>query len=314
KPLLLFLIINQLIVISGPTASGKTSLSVELAKHFNTCVLSADSRQFYQEISIGTAKPTKEEMDGVPHYFIDSHKLKDEVTAAQFEREALELLEQLFQLHNVIILTGGSGMFVDALCNGLDDIPTSKELRNELQNDVDQGKLESLLEELKLKDPVYFEQVDRKNPVRVIRAIEVIRLTDLSYSELRKSAPKERPFTVKRFVIEHDREFLYDRINRRVDIMLEAGLLEEVKSVIEFRHLSSMNTVGYKELFNYLDGDCSLEDAIELIKQNSRRYAKRQITWLKRNTDAQWVPYSATEKMVEQIMNHLKTDQSWNDS
>jgi tRNA dimethylallyltransferase len=303
---LLFLTIKQLIVISGPTASGKTSLSVELAKHFNTCVLSADSRQFYKEISIGTAKPTPEEMDGVPHYFIDSHYLKDEVTAAQFEREGLKLLEELFEEHQRVILTGGSGMFVDALCNGLDNIPTSRQLREELQLEVDQGNLSSLLEELKEKDPVYFEQVDRQNPVRVIRAVEVIRLTGKAYSELRKSAPKKRPFFVYRYVIDHDREFLYERINKRVDLMMEAGLLEEVKSVIQYRHLSSMNTVGYKELFNYLDGNCSLDEAIEMIKQNTRRYAKRQLTWLRRNPEAQWIPFSSTSEMTEQIIDHLQ--------
>lgn len=306
--------IKQLIVISGPTASGKTSLSVDLAKHFNTCVLSADSRQFYKELSIGTAKPTPEEMDGVPHYFIDSHNLSDEVTAAQFEREGLQLLNNLFQEHQVIILTGGSGMFVDALCNGLDNIPTSRQLRDELQQEVDNGNLSALLEELKDKDPIYFEQVDRKNPVRVIRAVEVIRLTGKPYSELRKAAPQKRPFEVQRFVIDHEREALYKRINLRVDLMMEAGLLEEVKSVIEYRHLSSMNTVGYKELFNFLDGNCSLEEAIEMIKQNTRRYAKRQLTWLRRNPDAQWIPFSSTEKMMEQIIEHLKNTQSWNDS
>lgn len=305
---MLFLTIKQLIVISGPTASGKTSLSVELAKHFKSCVLSADSRQFYKEVSIGTAKPTPEEMEGIPHYFIDSHQLSDEVSAAQFEREAMELLEELFLKHERIVLTGGSGMFVDALCNGLDNIPTSKELRNELQGEVDQGNLELLLEELKAKDPIYFEQVDQKNPVRVTRAVEVIRLTGLPYSQLRKSAPKKRPFDIQRFVIEHDREFLYDRINRRVDIMMDEGLLEEVKSVLKFRHLSSMNTVGYKELFDYLDGNCSLDKAIEMIKQNSRRYAKRQTTWLKRNPEAQCIPYTTTENMVGQIIDYLKNN------
>ncbi|MCJ8289462.1 MAG: tRNA (adenosine(37)-N6)-dimethylallyltransferase MiaA [Flavobacteriales bacterium] len=298
--------IKQLIVISGPTASGKTSLSVALAKHFNSCVLSADSRQFYKEVSIGTAKPTIEEMEGIPHYFIDSHQLTDEVSAAQFEREALQTLEELFQKHETIILTGGSGMFVDALCDGLDKIPTSKEIRDELQEQVDQGNLESLLEELKEKDPIYFEQVDQKNPVRITRAVEVIRLTGRPYSELRKSKPKKRPFTVQRFVIEHDREFLYERINRRVDIMMEAGLLEEVKSVIPLRHLSSMSTVGYRELFNYLDGNYSLDEAVNMIKQNSRRYAKRQITWLKRNPSANWIPFSTTEQMTEEIIDLIK--------
>ncbi|NQZ35461.1 MAG: tRNA (adenosine(37)-N6)-dimethylallyltransferase MiaA [Crocinitomicaceae bacterium] len=297
---------KQLIVISGPTASGKTSLSVALAKHFNSCVLSADSRQFYKEVSIGTAKPTIEEMEGIPHYFIDSHQLTDEVSAAQFEREALQTLEELFQKHETIILTGGSGMFVDALCDGLDKIPTSKEIRDELQEQVDQGNLESLLEELKEKDPIYFEQVDQKNPVRITRAVEVIRLTGRPYSELRKSKPKKRPFTVQRFVIEHDREFLYERINRRVDIMMEAGLLEEVKSVIPLRHLSSMSTVGYRELFNYLDGNYSLDEAVNMIKQNSRRYAKRQITWLKRNPSANWIPFSTTEQMTEEIIDLIK--------
>ncbi|MFK7786521.1 MAG: tRNA (adenosine(37)-N6)-dimethylallyltransferase MiaA [Crocinitomicaceae bacterium] len=306
--------IKQLIVISGPTASGKTSLSVELAKHFNTCVLSADSRQFYKEVSIGTAKPSQEEMDGITHYFIGSHHLTDEVTAAQFEREGLQLLDDLFQKHQVIILTGGSGMFVDALCNGLDDIPTSRALREELQQEVDKGNLESLLEELKAKDPIYFKQVDQKNPVRVIRAVEVIRLTDKPYSELRKAAPKKRPFKVQRFVIDHERESLYNRINLRVDLMMEAGLLDEVKSVISYRHLSSMNTVGYKELFSYLDGNCSLEAAVDMIKQNSRRYAKRQLTWLRRNPDAQWIPFLSTSKMTEQIIEHLRNTQSWNDS
>lgn len=294
--------IKQLIVISGPTASGKTALSVALAQHFESCVLSADSRQFYKEISIGTAKPSLEEMQGISHYFIDSHQLQEEVSAAQFEQEALQTLAELFQQHDTIILTGGSGMFVDALCDGLDKIPTSREIRDALQKQLDNGELESLLAELKEKDPVYFEQVDQKNPVRVMRAIEVIRLTGLPYSDLRKANPKKRPFDVKRFVIEHDREFLYDRINRRVDIMMEAGLLEEVKSVLEFRKLSSMNTVGYKELFDYLDGNSSLEEAIAMIKQNSRRYAKRQITWLKRNPEAHWIPFTTTQQMTKEII------------
>lgn len=306
--------IKQLIVISGPTASGKTALSVALAQHFNTCVLSADSRQFYKEVAIGTAKPTVEEMQGIPHFFIDSHLLTDEVTAAQFEREAMSVLEEQFQQHDVIILTGGSGMFVDALCHGLDDIPTSRDLRNALQEQVDAGGLDQLLEELKEKDPTYFKQVDRKNPVRVIRAIEVMRLTNRPYSELRTSQEKKRPFHVHRFVIEHDREFLYDRINRRVDLMMEAGLLEEVKSVLPYRELSSMNTVGYKELFQYLDGKCTLQEAIDQIKQNSRRYAKRQITWLKRNPEAQWIPFSSAEEMKQLIIDQLKKEKTWNDS
>ncbi len=253
-------------------------------------------------------------MQGIPHFFIDSHQLTDEVTAAQFEREAMSVLEEQFKQHDVVILTGGSGMFVDALCHGLDDIPTSRELRDTLQELVDAGGLDQLLDELKEKDPVYFEQVDRKNPVRVVRAIEVMRLTNRPYSELRTSQDKKRPFNVQRFVIEHDREFLYDRINRRVDLMMEAGLLEEVKSVLPYRQLSSMNTVGYKELFHYLDGACSLQEAVDQIKQNSRRYAKRQITWLKRNPEAQWIPFTTVDEMKTKIIDQLKKEKTWNDS
>lgn len=299
--------IKQLIVISGPTASGKTALSVALAKQLKTCILSADSRQFYKEISIGTAKPTKEEMDGIPHYFIDSHYLSDEVTAAQFEEEGLNILQKLFLTHDYVILTGGSGMFVDALCDGLDPIPTSKELRAQLQQAVNDGKLEVLLSELKEKDPTYYQQVDQQNPVRVIRAIEVIRLTGTPYSTLRKGNPKERPFNVQRFVIEHEREILYDRINRRVENMMATGLLQEVESVIQYRGLSSMNTVGYLELFDYLDKKISLDEAVVLIKQNTRRYAKRQVTWLKRHQEAHWIPYGTIENMITDIRSKLIT-------
>jgi tRNA dimethylallyltransferase len=297
--------IKHLVVISGPTASGKTALSVALAKRLKTCVLSADSRQFYREISIGTAKPSKEEMDGIPHYFIDSHSLEDEVTAAQFEREGLSLLEHLFDEHDTVILTGGSGMFVDALCDGLDEIPTSKSVRDTLQASIDEGKLDELLIELEEKDPLYYEQVDRKNPVRVMRAVEVIRITGKAYSSLRKASPQKRPFQVHRFVIEHERTFLYERINQRVITMMKNGLLEEVKSVQHLRGLSSLNTVGYSELFDHFDGKTTLEEAVSLIQQNSRRYAKRQITWLKRNPEAHWIPFSTTEEMLQQIEGKL---------
>ncbi len=297
--------IKHIIVISGPTASGKTALSVALAQHLKTCILSSDSRQFYREISIGTAKPSAEEMDGIPHYFIDSHSLADEVTAAQFEREGLLLLDELFRQYDVVILTGGSGMFVDALCDGLDEIPTSKSLRNELQTLVENGKLDELLVELKEHDPVYYNQVDRKNPVRIVRAIEVIRLTGKPYSTLRTASPKKRPFHVHRFVIEHERTKLYDRINQRVHLMMENGLLEEVKSIQHLRGLSSMNTVGYSELFDFLDGKTTLDEAISLIQQNSRRYAKRQLTWLKRNPDAYWIPFTTTDGMLQQIVEKL---------
>lgn len=301
--------IKHLIVISGPTASGKTSLSVELAKELNTVILSADSRQFYREISIGTAKPTKVEMDGVPHFFIDSHNLKDEVTAADFEREGLRKLEELFSEHDFVVLVGGSGMFIDALCLGLDDIPTSMEVRKELMDLHENSGLGPLLDELREKDPDYFEQVDRQNPARVIRAVEVIRITGKPYSVQRKASPKERPFQIHRFVIQHDRALLYERINRRVDIMIEEGLIEEAKSVHHLHHLTSLRTVGYQELFAYFDGHYPLETAIEKIKQNSRRYAKRQTTWFKRHPESVWIDYKENNLMIKEIKDYLKQKQ-----
>ncbi|MEJ6616835.1 MAG: tRNA (adenosine(37)-N6)-dimethylallyltransferase MiaA [Crocinitomicaceae bacterium] len=300
--------IKYLIVIEGPTASGKTGLSIELAKRFNTCVFSADSRQFYKEISIGTAKPSSEEQAGIPHFFIDSHTLSDEVTAAQYEIEALELLDKEFQTKDAIILTGGSGMFIDALCIGLDPIPSSPELRKKVNDEFLSLGLEPLLEELKSKDPVYFELVDKHNPMRIIRAIEVIRLTNKTFTEFRVASPKQRPFEVHRFVINHPREKLYNRINLRVDEMMESGLLDEVKSVVQFRSLASLNTVGYKELFYYIDGNCTIETAVDKIKQNTRNYAKRQLTWFKKHPNTIWIDYTDVNEMAELIQNKFNSN------
>lgn len=296
---------KQLIVIEGPTASGKTGVSVELALRLKTIILSADSRQFYKEVSIGTAKPSIEEQKGIQHFFIDSHLLKDEVSSAQFEKEALEVLDKEFNNHDTIILTGGSGMFIDALCVGLDKIPSSKAMREEIQLEFDTSGLEILLKELKDKDPEYYAQVDKKNPMRIIRAIEAIRLSNEKYSDLRKKKPTPRPFEVKRFVLNHTREILYDRINQRVDQMIEDGLIAEAQNVQHLRTLSSLNTVGYKELFSYFDGEISMNRAIELIKQNSRRYAKRQITWFKRHEESKWIDYSSLEEVVSTIENSI---------
>lgn len=295
--------IKQLIVIGGPTASGKTGLAVELARHFSTVVLSADSRQFYKELSIGTAKPTTEEMKGVTHFFIDSHSIHNELTAASYAAEAEQLLTEQFKDHNTIILVGGSGMFIDALCKGLDDIPASKELRDQINIEYEQNGLEPLLEELRRIDPVYYSQVDKKNPVRIIRAIEAIRLSEIPFSELRKGEKKELPYSLKKFVIDHTREQLYERIDRRVDLMMEVGLLEEVRPLLQFRELTALKTVGYSELFDHLEGKTSLEEAIERIKQNSRRYAKRQLTWFRKDPDIQWIPFNTTEKMKADVLN-----------
>lgn len=279
-----------------------------MAKHFSTVILSADSRQFYKELSIGTAKPSQEEQQGIHHYFIDSHSITDEVTAAEYANEATTILEKEFKIHDIIIMVGGSGMFIDAVCNGLDDIPSDRILRDELNVLVEQKGLEPLLLELKAKDPEYFERVDRQNPVRVIRAIEAIRLSGKSFTELRKATKKEHPFAIRRFVINHPREQLYERINLRVDNMMEAGLLAEVKSVVDFKHLSSLKTVGYTELFSFLNGERTLDEAVELIKQNSRRYAKRQLTWFRKHEDAIWIQFDSTENMKKTVLKELTID------
>ncbi len=295
---------RELIVIEGPTASGKTSLAIALAKKINTVILSADSRQFYKEVIIGTAKPNLDEQDGIKHYFIDSHSLIDEVSSARYAEEALDILEKEFQDHETIIMVGGSGMFIDAVCIGLDPIPKSDELKEIINQEFKDFGLDPLLNELKLKDIDYYNEVDKNNPLRVIRAIEVIRLTGKSYSSQRLNKPIPPNFNVKRFVINHSRDILYDRINHRVDLMIANGLIDEVKSVQHLRHLQSLNTVGYSEIFQFLDNEISLDRAIELIKQNSRRYAKRQLTWFRRHSDAIWLDFDSVELMTEKILNY----------
>jgi tRNA dimethylallyltransferase len=297
--------IKQLIVIEGPTASGKTALSIALAKHFSTVIFSADSRQFYKELAIGTAKPSKDEMQGIVHYFIDSHSIETELTAANYEQQALPLIEAEFVHHDTLILVGGSGMFIDALCYGLDPIPVSKEIREALNVELANHGLEPLVEELQQKDPLYYQQVDTKNPMRIIRALEVIRLSGKTYSSFRKSTSKQRPFRVHKFVIEHDRDKLYDRINQRVDTMLKQGLVEEVKAVYPKRHLNALRTVGYSELFAYLDSEISFSEAVEKIKKNTRNYAKRQLTWFKKQQDSIWVPFDTPEKMMRFMLDRL---------
>lgn len=293
--------LKQLIVIEGPTASGKTALGVELAKRWETVVISADSRQFYKELSIGTAKPSVEEQDGVLHYFVDSHHLEDEVTSARFAKEVLEILQKEFEKHDRILMVGGSGMFIDAVCNGLDEIPKSDELKAQITEEWKANGLESLLNELKGKDLDYYNEVDKDNPMRIIRAIEAIRLTGEPFSKMRTKTEKERFFDIKRFVIHHEREKLYDRINRRVDLMIENGLLDEVKSVYQLQHLKSLKTVGYVELFDFIDGKISFDEAVNLIKQNTRRYAKRQLTWFRRHPEAVWIDFTSTIQMADEI-------------
>lgn len=255
-------------------------------------------------MSIGTAKPDQEEQDGVVHHFIDSHEITDEVTAARFAQEAGELLDQLFEVHDQIVLTGGSGMFIDALIDGLDDIPTSPIIKAEIQLKLEKEGLDALLTELQEKDPEYFQQVDRNNPVRIIRALEAIRISHQKYSKLRKNK-KQSKYFVRRYILEHPREKLYERINRRVDQMIELGLIEEVRSLIPYRQLNALRTVGYKELFDFFDGKQDLKTTIELIKQHTRNYAKRQITWTRRYTDAVRLNFTSADDLTEQILHSL---------
>jgi tRNA dimethylallyltransferase len=299
---------KKLIVIAGPTASGKTKLSVGLAKQLNCPIISADSRQFYKEMFIGTAKPSRDEMEGVQHYFIDSHSIQEPLTAGQYETEAIQLLEELFQVHDKVILVGGSGMFIDAVVFGTDRIPHSKEVRDKWNNIFETNGLPYLQEQLKEKDPEYYSEVDLKNPVRLIRALEVIEITNKKYSELRQSSV-QRDFNTIYFVIDHPRELLYERINTRVEQMIENGLVHEVKNLAEHKKTQPLNTVGYKEIFEYLNGSISLERALELIKKNTRNYAKRQTTWFKRVKSAIWLKFSTIPSMIDVIQAEVNSSE-----
>jgi len=296
---------KKLIVIEGPTASGKTALGVELAIHFKTEIISADSRQFFKELAIGTAKPSKIEQKEIVHHFVDSHSIDDEISSSVYAKQVEILLTELFQKNEVVIMVGGSGMYIDAVCIGLDSIPHSKEIQAELNTSLEQFGLNNLLEELALKDPVFYESVDKANAMRIIRALEAILITGEKMSDLQKKELPKKEFEVIRFVINHERSVLYDRINRRVDQMIENGLIDEVKSVFDKRELKVLKTVGYSELFQFLEDEISLERAVELIKQNTRRYAKRQLTWFRRHTEAYWLAHTSLDEMKIEVIDYL---------
>lgn len=280
---------KHLIVLLGPTGVGKTDLSIQLAERYQTSIISCDSRQLYADLKIGTAAPTPEQMQRAKHYFVGSLKLTDYYSAAQYETEVMNLLSRLFQENACVIMTGGSMMYIDAVCKGIDDIPTiDEETRNLLKERFEKEGLDNLLAELKLLDPEYYKIVDQKNPKRVIHALEVCYMTGKTYTSFRKRSSKPRPFNILKIGLIRDREELYDRINHRVDQMMDDGLLDEVKSVYHHKHLNSLNTVGYKELIKHLDGEWDLPFAIDKIKQNSRIYSRKQMTWFRRDTDIQW--------------------------
>ena len=297
---------KHLIVLAGPTASGKTATAIKLAKAFDAEIISADSRQFYKELSIGTAAPTAEELAQVKHHFVHNLSIEDKYDVADYERDVLDFLKQYFNTKNVAIMTGGSGLFIDAVCNGLDEMPDiSEEVRNRVSKMLEADGIEGLQREVERVDNDYFQVVDKQNPRRLQRALEVYYQTGKPYSTFRQRNVAKRDFEITKLAILWDRDKLIERINQRVDMMMQQGLLDEVKSVYPKRHLNSLNTVGYKELFDYLDGKCTLEQAVEQIKINTRQYAKRQMTWLRKNGDYQWFTIDEVDGIFNTIFERL---------
>lgn len=293
---------GTLIVIVGPTGSGKTSLSIDIARHYSAPIISTDSRQVYRGMAIGTAQPTAEELSAVEHHFIADREPEDEFNCGRYEVLALERLEELFTKHDYVVAVGGSGLYVQALCEGLDELPEADEqLRGELKYRLNTEGIESLVAQLKELDPAYAERVDRLNPSRVMRALEVCITSGRPYSEQRRGTIAERPFEIIKIGTEMPRDTLYDRINRRVDMMVAEGLVEEAKALYHKRELNALQTVGYRELFDHFEGKCSYEEAIELIKRNSRRYAKRQMTWFRRDDSIKWFAPDRVDQIIAYI-------------
>ncbi|GAB3204248.1 tRNA dimethylallyltransferase [Pontibacter aydingkolensis] len=277
---------KYLVVVVGPTAVGKTDLCVQLAKHYHTDIISADSRQFFKEMNVGTAKPTPEEQQGIKHYFVGSHSISEEYNAGAFEADVLQLLAKLFNEKDVVLMTGGSGLYVRAVLEGMDEMPeTDQRIREELSGQLEREGIAPLLEQLEKLDPVYFAQVDKANTQRVVRALEVCLSSGQPYSSFRKSEKQERPFQIIKIGLNRDRAELYSRIDQRMDLMLQQGLLDEAKALYPYRQHNALQTVGYKEIFDYLDGKYNWEEAVRLLKRNSRRYAKRQLTWFTKHPD-----------------------------
>jgi tRNA dimethylallyltransferase len=280
---------KYLISIAGPTAIGKTAAAIALAQHYHTEILSADSRQFYREMSIGTAKPSPEELAAAPHHFVNSHSINETFNVGDFEKQGLNLLDNLFKQHNIVLMAGGSGLYLKAITDGFDELPdVDPSIRENLNSLFDEHGIIWLQEKLQQADPVYYKQVDVHNPQRLIRALEVFESTGQPYSSYRKGTVQQRPYQIIRIGLDMPRANLYDRINQRVDLMIASGLLNEVKELLPYRHLNALNTVGYSEIFDYLDGNSDLLRAVELIKQNTRRFAKRQLTWFRKNKNIQW--------------------------
>ncbi|NLZ73330.1 MAG: tRNA (adenosine(37)-N6)-dimethylallyltransferase MiaA [Bacteroidales bacterium] len=301
---------NTLIVLIGPTGVGKTELSLRIAEHLKTCIISADSRQLYKGITIGTAAPTKEQLNRIEHYFVGFLDLADYYSAAQYEVDALNKLELLFPKYPNIILTGGSMLYIDAICKGIDDMPTvDLDTRRFMQKKYEKEGLDGLTRELKLLDPDYYFKVDLKNHKRIIHALEICYMTGKPYSSFRTQKKKERPFNILKIGLQRNREDLYNRINQRVEEMIKLGVIEEARKVFHKRHLNSLNTVGFKELFKYIAGEWDLPFTIQKIQRNTRVYSKKQMTWFKRDPEINWFHPEEEEKILSFIDNQLISKQ-----
>ncbi len=280
---------NKLVVITGPTAVGKTALTLEIAKHYGIPVINADSRQIYKELKIGTASPTTEQLRQVKHYFVATRSFQEYYNASMYEQDVLSLLRDLFEVSPIQLMSGGSMMYVDAVCNGIDDIPTVRDdIREDMKRRYQEEGLESLCNDLKRLDPEHYDVVDLQNYRRVIHALEICYQTGKTYTSFRTNTKKERPFQIIKIGLNLERSELYNRINQRVDNMIEDGLIDEARSVYQYKDVNALNTVGYKEIFEYLDGRWNLEEAVERIKGNTRRYARKQLTWFKRDKNVRW--------------------------
>lgn len=293
---------KRLIVVVGPTASGKTDLSIALARHYNAPILSTDSRQVYKGLPIGTAYPSEEQLQSVEHHFIAELELTVDFNCGEYEKRALERLDSLFERSNTVVAVGGSGLYIRALCEGMDALPEADaQLRSELSLRLANEGVEALANQLRELDPEYYQVVDKSNPARVMRALEVCLVSGKKYSELRKGERKERDFQIVKIGVEIPREVLYDRVNSRVDMMIEAGLEAEARSVLPYRHCNSLHTVGYSEMFDYFDGKTTLAQAVELIKRNTRHYAKRQMTWFRRDSQIAWFAPADYQAIIKYI-------------
>lgn len=297
---------NTLVILPGPTGVGKTSLSIELAEHYGCEIISCDSRQFYREMVIGTAAPGEEQLARVKHHFVRFLSVADYYSASLFERDVLALLPALFEKNRIVIMTGGSMLYIDAICNGIDDIPdTDPAVRDKYLDKFRAEGIEGLRLALKILDPDHYYRVDLANPRRLMRALEITESTGRPYSSFLTASKRKRDFTIIKAGLTLDRDELYTRINTRVDSMIESGLLEEARSLISYRHLNALNTVGYRELFAYFDGEITLDKAIELIKRNTRRYARKQLSWWAKDNEIKWFNAAGSDEIKSWLNNHL---------